>query len=63
MDETEPPMPTERVLLLRKDLNQIRALPRIPTHCTRRDNRMPWSTVSNAALKPKSAKTTPSPQR
>lgn len=35
-DETEFPMPTEKVMSHKKDLNQLRARPRMPTHCSRR---------------------------
>lgn len=61
-NETEPPMTTEKVLFVRKDLNQIRALPWMPTYCSRRDSKIPWSTVSNAAARSKSIKMPESPE-
>lgn len=50
-DETEFPLSTEKVLSHKKDLNQLRASPRMPTLCSRHKIRIVWSTVSNAALR------------
>lgn len=61
-DETEFPKPTEKVLSHKKDLKQLRARPRMPTHCSRREIRIVWSTVSNAALRSSKTRITESPE-
>lgn len=39
-EETELPMATEKVLLVKKDLNQFNAHPLMPTQCSRRNSRI-----------------------
>uniref|UniRef100_A0A3Q3GWM6 Uncharacterized protein n=1 Tax=Labrus bergylta TaxID=56723 RepID=A0A3Q3GWM6_9LABR len=42
---------TEKVLLFRYDVNQVRAVPPTPTQCCRQLIKIVWSTVSNAAVR------------
>lgn len=52
----------EKLLSLKYDLNQFRAVPLIPTQDSKRDKRMLWSTVSNAAVKSRCTSTVASPE-
>jgi len=49
VEETNSPMRTEKVLSDKYDLNHANAVPSMPTHSYRREIKIPWSKVSNAA--------------
>ncbi len=59
--EEYSPILTLKLWLEKYDLNHSRALPFMPTQCSRRVSRIAWSTVSKAVLKSKSTSTAWSP--
>lgn len=55
--DLKDPKLTENDRSVKYDRNQLSAVPLIPAHDSRRERRIEWSTVSNAAVRSKSTST------